>query len=331
MLARSEIDACHDQREQFRRAGRQQRQVPPASSARPPARRSARPRRAGERSRSATAPDARRRASDRSRRAAPTMIHNVVLTACSPPPSRRRHDHGEQHAGRGADRDMPGRSDHLVGDHRGRRACRHHRQPQRPLAEIHHQAEEIDRQQEIDAEAHADRESACRRSRRSSFHDPAHIDRQRHAHVPGEADRLAALAPCARFRRIAGRPGRKMPIAFCSDGQCRMRRPIAAGIEHMAEIDREDRTATISHGAMFWPNSSMPTIWLAPPIDRRRSSAPPPTRENPLSTASAPNSRPNGADATITGMPERTPCQNSPDRDRFGVASADMSVPVLPA
>ena len=61
--------------------------------------------------------------------------------------------------------------------------------------------------------------------------------------------------------------------------------------------------STISHGATCCPNNSMPTIWLAPPktmaLIRKASNT-----EKPLSTAMAPNSNANGADATTTGIAE---------------------------
>jgi len=81
--------------------------------------------------------------------------------------------------------------------------------------------------------------------------------------------------------------------------------------------------STITQGAMCWPNSSMPTIWLAPPNTMALISAASNT-EKPLSTASAPNSKPNGATATPIGMAMRAPAAKSRQRGFSSVISIAM-------
>ena len=70
--------------------------------------------------------------------------------------------------------------------------------------------------------------------------DPEDIDDARHAHVPGEADRLAALAPDfgLGILRVGEEEEAERLLCRMPVGDAAAER---AGIEHVAEIDGEDR------------------------------------------------------------------------------------------
>ena len=79
--------------------------------------------------------------------------------------------------------------------------------------------------------------------------------------------------------------------------------------------------STISQGATFWPNSSMPTIWLAPPNTAPLISVASKT-VSPLSTAIAPNNRPNGRTATMMTPSHPSNAPHQPPERFFGLPIA---------
>ncbi len=61
------------------------------------------------------------------------------------------------------------------------------------MAETHHHAKKIDRQQEVDAERIGIRNQIAEQRPYKRFKQPADIDREAQAHIPGKADLLPRL------------------------------------------------------------------------------------------------------------------------------------------
>ena len=100
-----------------------------------------------------------------------------------------------------------------------------------------------------------------RRARLSTTQE--HIDRQ--AEARDTRRKLTGWPASPRFGRGKLRIGEDEIAEEPAGRPARMRDAPAdrRRIEHMAKIDGEDRQHD-QPGATCWPNSSMPTIWLAP-------------------------------------------------------------------